>query len=309
MVNVDADILSVTSGTSGMEIVWQAFFSLGVLADSGQIGSMHATLVALSERIASSTAIAFSEQLRSDLLARGARPGGNFVVTALVLDDLENPFNTSDSAIGWWWLVIILVVLTAVGFIVIALRRAFTEEPAAVIVSPALWELEMERWELAEKVLEAPEPPAMPKEWKAEGMKWVVSSEKPLAAKTAAAPGGPRFYNLTFGAGGSLEGWGEGAEGAFQVNGAFDATDGNIRWRESQESGGVVECYGQIGEWDGIRIDGFFVAFDISTLPQQIGQGNFVLSTTGNAKGARLTGTHSLTLASPELQKARSDMV
>ena len=139
------------------------------------------------------------------------------------------------------------------------------------MASKALWQLEEERWELAEKVLEVPATDIqVPQQWRAQ---W-----------NSAASSVPevRSYDLTFGPGGRLEGLSDGSNGAFRVDGAFDVEEGTIRWREVSLSYGtvapsVVECYGQWDPRSG-RIDGFFSAFDVSTLPQQIGQGHFALT-------------------------------
>lgn len=242
-VRVSAEVLSVTAGGGGVStMVWRTSFSLASFPEGAD--AMRATLQSLRRRIETQTAITFSEQLRSDLLARGARPGRNFTVDSLVLEqEVLDENSVENASIGWWWLVIVLVVVGATAMILYALKHAFQPIPPPMIVSNALWELETERWELAEKVIHSPEPPSVPNEWKAQ---WVASEK---------AYGSSRFYDLTFGAGGRLEGLGEGPDGPFHVIGAFDTSDGNVRWRESQESGPVVECYGQ---WDGTRIDGFF---------------------------------------------------
>lgn len=257
--------LATTSTASTASTTWRAAFGVGEATAAAD--TARATLQALAERVAAARAAAFTAELENQLMDAGATPGSDFLVMELTLD-LESS-NTESSGNAWWVLLLIFGLLALALLVLVLLRRrrgfgVATAGPAGpVVVSKALWELEEERWELAEKVLDT-KPPVVPQQWTAQ---WSANDG---ASET-------RFYDLTFGIGGKLEGIGEGRNGTCKVTGAFDVNDGSVRWREVARTGGpgVVECYGQ---WDGMRIDGFFTAFDVSTLPQQIGQGHFALS-------------------------------
>ena len=191
---------------------------------------------------------------------------------------------------GWWWLIIVLLLLGLVAGAFVALRKGFKGAAhVAPRISKALWQLEAERWALAEKVLQAIEAPEMPRQWQGQ---WVSSYSE------------TKVYDLTFGPGGRLEGLADAPSGKLQLSGAYDLTDGNVRWREVTvgRPSSVLEVYGQ---WQGLKIDGFFASFDVSTLPEQTGQGHFALSAKV-AKGAKPpVSMASLTSASP----SHSDMV
>ena len=118
--------------------------------------------------------------------------------------DLESS-NTESSGNAWWVLLLIFGLLALALLVLVLLRRrgfGATAGPAPVVVSKALWELEEERWELAEKVLDT-KPPVVPQQWTAQ---WSANDGAPEK----------RFYDLTFGIGGKLEGIGEGRNGAWR---------------------------------------------------------------------------------------------
>ena len=119
------------------------------------------------------------------------------------MEVLNQPEESNNS---WWVLILVLVLLALALLTLVCLRRncqgdAFSSQPK--MASKALWELEEERWELAEKVLDT-EPPAgsIPQQWRAQ---WNAAADE--TAET-------RFYDLSFGAGGRLEGIGEGRNGS-----------------------------------------------------------------------------------------------
>ena len=269
-VEVSAILVSTTSTATRSTATWRVAFAVGELA-SEDFAASRTTLLTLAERVASSRASVFSAEVENELLNVGARPGQDFAVLALSMEIAEQVDESNTN--GWLILVVIGVILGVAGITLFCLRKGCQEvRPAGpVMASKALWQLEEERWELAEKVLEVPATDIqVPQQWRAQ---W-----------NSAASSVPevRSYDLTFGPGGRLEGLSDGSNGAFRVDGAFDVEEGTIRWREVSLSYGtgapsVVECYGQWDPRSG-RIDGFFSAFDVSTLPQQIGQGHFALT-------------------------------
>lgn len=300
---VRVDVAAVAA--SAASVTWRAAFGVGEAAAAA--GATRATLQALAERVAAARATTFTAELENQLMDAGATPGGDFFVVELTLEESSTESQASESGNAWWVLVLVFSLLALALLVLVLRRRAPPQGPhlGSVVVSKELWELEEERWELAEKVLETKAPPVVPQQWKAQ---WSAASND--------GPPETRFYDLTFGIGGKLDGIGEGRNGTFKVTGAFDVNDGSVRWREVARCGGpgVVECYGQ---WDGMRIDGFFTAFDVSTLPQQIGQGHFALSgRVGNgAKDAPIPRPPLSELSSSEAREAReareaeSDMV
>ena len=263
--------------------VWRVRFELGS-EDPSELGQR---LAELARAVASAEAFGFQERLRSELLQLGARPGNGFSLPELLLDSEE----VVEEGMGLWWLVIVLLLLGlgAGAFLVLRRGAKTVAHHVAPRISKALWQLESERWALAEKVLQAGAAPSMPSQWQGQ---WVSSHSE------------TKVYDLTFGPGGRLEGLADAPSAKLQVSGAYDVTDGNVRWREVTlgRPSSVLEVYGQ---WEGLKIDGFFASFDVSTLPEQTGQGHFALSAKV-AKAAKPTvSVTSLTSASP----GHSDMV
>ena len=123
----------------------------------------------------------------------------------LTLEESSTESSESESGNAWWVLVLVFSLL-ALALLVLVLRRRAPQlgHLGSVVVSKELWELEEERWELAEKVLETKAPPVVPQQWKAQ---WSAASND--------GPPETRFYDLTFGIGGKLDGIGEGRNGAW----------------------------------------------------------------------------------------------
>ena len=140
------------------------------------------------------------------MLFPGATPGGDFFVVELTLEESSTESQASESGNAWWVLVLVFSLLALALLVLVLRRRAPPQGPhlGSVVVSKELWELEEERWELAEKVLETKAPPVVPQQWKAQ---WSAASND--------GPPETRFYDLTFGIGGKLDGIGEGRNGAW----------------------------------------------------------------------------------------------
>ncbi|CAJ1357010.1 unnamed protein product [Effrenium voratum] len=179
-------------------------------------------------------------------------------------------------SVGPWWLALILPLAPLVIYLLRQQLRAMSEASASRSfgIETELWRLERERWELSEAALAVC---PLPQHWAA---RWVTDE----AAGPAVRAG---FYEFEFFDGGRFEGaaLSQGSR-ALVSGGAFDGH--NVCWREAYGSSPapkeveVAECWGKAV--DG-RIEGFFVAFDVTTLPREIRRGRLTL--TAHTQGVR----------------------
>lgn len=154
-----------------------------------------------------------------------------------------------------------------------AFRYVWQKEPSGVACD--IWQLEAERWDLAESVLRAA-PFRLAQNWR--GVWQWDADEKGKKEEH-------RLYLLRFSPGGQFSGFGRGRSDFTVSGGAMDGTKGVLKWREQDLSNCILEC---AGHWDrGVslptRIDGTFSAYDVTALPKRIGQGCFTL--TADAEG------------------------
>ncbi|CAE6971851.1 unnamed protein product [Symbiodinium sp. CCMP2456] len=154
-----------------------------------------------------------------------------------------------------------------------AFRYVWQKEPSGVACD--IWQLEAERWDLAESVLRAAPFPLAPR-WR--GVWQWDADEKGKKEEH-------RLYVLRFSPGGQFSGFGRGRSDFTVSGGAMDGAKGVLKWREQDLGNCILEC---AGHWDRrvslpTRIDGTFAAYDVTALPKRIGQGCFTL--TADAEG------------------------
>eukprot|EP00439_Symbiodinium_sp_Y106_P028137 s2700_g3.t1 len=268
---------------------WNVSFSMEFprAREEELLGQLRDLLASVEANVASR----FSDVLRIQLENMGAEPSGHLPLLlgveglGSVPDGQEaEPADSASIIVG------IALALSAMGLMAYffwrrrtlmptlfqqlpeAFRYAWQKESSCVACD--IWQLEAERWDLAESVLRAAPSPLTPR-WRGV-WRWDAGEEKKDES---------RFYVLRFSPGGQFSGFGRGRSDFTVSGGAVDAAKGMLKWREQDLNNRILEC---AGHWDRrasppTRIDGTFSAYDVTALPKRIGQGCFTL--TADAEG------------------------
>ncbi|CAE7608214.1 hypothetical protein AK812_SmicGene6017 [Symbiodinium microadriaticum] len=270
---------------------WNVSFSMEYprAREEELLGQLRDLLASVEANVAST----FSDLLRIQLEHMGAEPSGHLPLR-LGVDGLGSVFGEeaepadSVSIVG---IALACLAASAMGLMAYffwrrrtlmptlfqqlpeAFRYVWQKEPSGVACD--IWQLEAERWDLAESVLRAA-PFRLAQNWR--GVWQWDADEKGKKEEH-------RLYLLRFSPGGQFSGFGRGRSDFTVSGGAMDGTKGVLKWREQDLSNCILEC---AGHWDrGVslptRIDGTFSAYDVTALPKRIGQGCFTL--TADAEG------------------------
>ena len=273
-----------------VEEMWNVSFSMAVppAREEELLGLLRDLLASVEANVAS-----FSNALRDQLRLVGAGPSGQLSILLWVegLSSQEpDPNNSAFITIVSLVSGLALAALVMLASYVLWRRWAiwemwapsrFHQLPKALSqkapIARDLWQLEAERWDMAERVIRASQFPL--------ASKWtgVWQWEGDEGKKEA------RFYTLSFSVGGQFSGFGKGAHGDFTVSGgALDAVKGMVKWREKDLKD--LHCMECAGQWDlrgplsshsphsPTRIEGIFSAYDITAVPKRVGQGCFTLT-------------------------------